>query len=285
MDTTRFGGRLTLTTDSRGDPPAAPAMPWGGIAATPSAGAGVLFYRMREEVARMRKEVAAGPTVAADPGEAELIARAKAWSPEAWTEIYRTHFRPVYRYVRARVFDEAVAEDLTANVFVAALEGIKSYRYRGRPLLAWLYRLARNVVSTHQRRLLRSRGSDRRRVLGAPARALRRLMPGLRDGADAGIPDFVAGSGTQGDPAAAVERMDLRHALEQLTKDQREVVVLRFLVGLSTREIAAVMNKDPAAVYSLAARALLALRKQLGEEIHPDRDEFRPRPAIDRAEG
>src|SRR3989304_4049690 len=87
---------------------------------TPVGRRAVLFDGMRQEIARMRRE-AARIAAASDPHEAELIARAKAWLPEAWTEIYSTHYRPVYRYVRVRVFDEATAEDLTASVFLAAL--------------------------------------------------------------------------------------------------------------------------------------------------------------------
>ncbi len=69
----------------------------------------------------MREEVAATDAAASEPYEAELIGRAKARSSEAWTEIYETHYRAIFRYVKARVFEEATAEDLTSAVFVGAL--------------------------------------------------------------------------------------------------------------------------------------------------------------------
>ena len=108
----------------------------------------------------MSEEVASAEAESAEPYEAELVGRAKARSPEAWTEIYNTHYRAIFRYVKARVFDETTAEDLTSAVFVGALKGIESFRYRGRPLLAWLYRIARNVVASHQRQLLEPRSDS-----------------------------------------------------------------------------------------------------------------------------
>jgi len=79
--------------------------------------------------------------------EEGLVRRARARSPEAWTQIYETNHAKLFRYVLARVGDQHIAEDLTATVFVEALKGIDSYVNRGRPLLAWLYTIARNAVN------------------------------------------------------------------------------------------------------------------------------------------
>ncbi len=212
----------------------------------------------------MREEVAATDVAASEPYEAELIGRAKARSPEAWTEIYETHYRPIFRYVKARVFEEATAEDLASAVFVGALKGIDSYRHRGRPLLAWLYRIARNVVASHQRRLFPSRGERLKQGLDLPQRVIwhlmRRSQPSeARDEAH----DLASVATSEGDPSMMVDRLDLRDALAKLPAKQREVVILRFLVGLSAQEVAEVVGKGPAAVYSLQARALLALREQI----------------------
>jgi len=217
----------------------------------------ILSQEMSEEVASAE----AGP---AEAYEAELVGRAKSRSREAWTEIYNTHYGAVFRYVRARVFDDATAEDLASAVFVGALKGISSFRYKGRPLLAWLYRIARNVVATHQRQLLKPRGESPKGGLAAPRRVIRRLMRRSRgDGAQAADHDLIATASSEGDPGAMVDRLDLRDALTRLPANQREVVILRFFVGLSGQEVAEVTGKGPAAVYSLQARAILALREQL----------------------
>ena len=72
-----------------------------------------------------------------------------------------------------------------------------------------------------------------------------------------------SGSGPEGDPAGMIEDLDLRTALQALPDSQRDVLILRFFVGLSTPEIAQVMGKQPTAVYSLQARAVASLRSVL----------------------
>ncbi len=204
--------------------------------------------------------------------EASLVARARENDAQAWAEIYDRYQRPVYRYVRARVFDEAAAEDLASAVFLAALQGIDRYRERGRPLLAWLYAIARNTVADHHRRTL-GRGG----LLG------RLPVPGGRKDPER-APEELAGG--DGDPAEAVERLDLRRAISRLPDAQRDVVILRHFVGLSTPEIAGAMGKKPAAIYSLEARALENLRAALGspeevpKEISGATDENRALEAI-----
>jgi RNA polymerase sigma-70 factor (ECF subfamily) len=199
----------------------------------------------------MQDQAAIYPEATADPYEARLVAAAKDNSREAWDEIYNRHYTQIFRYVHARVFDRETAEDLTSSVFLGAVKNIGAYEYKGQPLLAWLYRIARNVVSSHQRTHLRQRFlrfdvSDlSQRLLG---RASQNSAPG--DG--------------ERDPAAAVENLDLRDAIAKLPQPQREVLVLKFFVGMDAREIALTVGKEPAAVYSLQARALQTLRRHLG---------------------
>ncbi|MDO8613637.1 MAG: sigma-70 family RNA polymerase sigma factor [Dehalococcoidia bacterium] len=212
----------------------------------------------------MRDEVATQEVAESEPYEAELIRRAKARSPEAWSEIYTSHYAAIFRYAKARVFDETTAEDIASAVFVGALKGIDSYKYRGRPLLAWLYGIARNVVASYQRELLVPRGEDQKRSLDLAQRVIWHLMRrSRRDDVRAADHDPVSTGSSEADPAMMVDRLDLRDALANLPANQREVVILRFLVGLSAQEVAEVIGKKPAAVYSLQARAILALREQL----------------------
>ena len=199
-----------------------------------------------------------------EPYDADLVGRAKARSPEAWTEIYNTHHAAIFRYAKARVFDKTTAEDLTSAVFVGALKGIDSYQYRGRPLLAWLYRIARNVVAGHQREVLAPRGEDLKEGLDLTRRVIWHLMRRpRRDDVRAADQDLIETVSGAGDPAMMVDRFDLQDALAKLPTNQREVVILRFLVGLSAQEVAAVTGKGAAAIYSLQARAILALRERL----------------------
>lgn len=145
--------------------------------------------------------------------------------------------------MRARVFDEAAAADVASSVFLAALSGIGSYTYKGRPLLAWLYRIAHNLVGDYRRKAINEKE---------------------RNG-DRPVEEVHSGNGfhPDGDPAATVGDLDLRAAMQALPDSQREVLVLRYFVGLTTPEIARVMGKQPTAVYSLQARAVASLRTVL----------------------
>ena len=79
--------------------------------------------------------------------QARLIQRAKEGSPAAFAEIYDQCQPAIYRYIFYRVGDVATAEDLTSEVFVRLVEKNRQLTYRGRPLLAWLYTVARNLLT------------------------------------------------------------------------------------------------------------------------------------------
>lgn len=191
---------------------------------------------------------------APEADEAELVAAAKEKSPQAWAIIFDLYYRRILAYAEARVGDRSVAEDLAATVFLQAVKSIKRYVYRGKPLLAWLYGIATNVVNSHRRTVAR-------RAQG-PNRTLRVRLRGVLGLGDedpaAGLPEPI-----RPDPGLSAELLDLRDAVEKLTPGQREVVVLHYFVGLKIPEVAAVLRKRERAVYSLQARALAALRKTL----------------------
>jgi RNA polymerase sigma-70 factor (ECF subfamily) len=170
--------------------------------------------------------------------EALLVQRAKERSPSAWTEIYDAYYPRLFRYCYARTSDQATAAELTSQVYLEALQSIDRYVYRGRPLLAWLYRIAHNVVVDQFRR--RQRESKALQEAGV-----------LSDAHDAGPALMVA------------QRHDLEIAMRQLTGDQQHVIALRYFAGLTTAEIAQTLERSERAVYSLEVRALAAMRHLL----------------------
>ena len=189
---------------------------------------------------------------AAGPAEQQLVDLAKANDAAAWTEIYERYQPVIYRYVKARIFDDTAAEDATSSVFVAAVKSMKTYRHAGKPLLAWLYGIARNIVAEHQRQAAKER--ERRWLpFGSASASPRDTEAALPQGEARGI----AGSG--------IDWTDLEDALTRLGDAQREVIILRYFVGLTTDEITATLGRKPAAVYSLEARALQAMRNQLAD--------------------
>lgn len=173
--------------------------------------------------------------------EAELVRKARQRSAEAWSSIYEANHGKLYRYCYARCSNESIAAELAASVFLAALEGIDSFEYRGRPLLAWLYRIAHNLVSDH----LRKQGRE--------SEAIREAL-------------VLAAIHDPGPASEVADRESVRAALEQLTEDQRELIALRYFADATTAEIAATMAKSEPAVYSLEVRALAALRRAMSPD-------------------
>jgi len=169
--------------------------------------------------------------------EAKLIKRAKEGDPAAFAEIYDRHHSPIYRYIFFRVGSEATAEDLTSEVFVRMVEKIDQFTYRGRPLLAWLYTIARNLVAGHHRYF------EKHEVLP--------LDEGLR--ANAINPEKAAN--------LALNQRNLAAALEKLTEWQRQVIILKFFEGMDNQTVAEIMDKSVGAVKSLQHRGLAALRR------------------------
>ena len=185
--------------------------------------------------------------------EALLVEGLKARSAAAWTALYDEHQAALYRYVRIRTGDASVAEDVTAQVFEEAIKGIRTYRHQGKPLLAWLYRIARNRVSDHFKQA--------RRTQAQPLSATRELVT---SGAGASMTGRETSRRSE-DPGADVHLLDLRNALLRLKEAHREILVLHYYVGLSLPEVAVMLGKKERAVYSLHARAIEALRRQIEE--------------------
>ena len=171
--------------------------------------------------------------------ENRLILQAKQGDKQAIAELYNGHVDAIYRYVWPRVWDDAVAEDLTAQVFLKALEGLPGYEPSGKPFLAWLYRIAYARVVDHWRK------QERRATLPLddtlPAREPR---PGeLLEAED----DWITA-------------IDL---LAQLTDDQQEVLMLRFIGEMSLSEVAETMGKTLGATKAVQHRALASLARLL----------------------
>lgn len=182
-------------------------------------------------------------------GEEEFARLLKARSLAAWEMLFERNFDPIYRYALGRLLSREAAEDVAAATFDRALATIDSYSYRGRPALAWLYGIARNVVNEMRRSEMRQRATGLVESLlhqesgHRPSDALPLLQVDATD--------------------ALASRIDLGRALRHLTQIQREVVLLRYFAGLSAAETGQVIGRPETAVYALQARALAALRRQL----------------------
>jgi len=155
--------------------------------------------------------------------------------------IYDHYFPEVYRYVRYRIGDEAMAEDIASDVFVRMLEAAQRKRGPQINLRGWLIATASNAVNDHHRRNYRR-----------PVEALSDAIP---DGA-ASIPAEID---------TREKNSMVRSALIQLTEEQQHVLALRFGQGYSIEETAAFLKKNINAVKALQFRALASLQRQIGE--------------------
>lgn len=173
-----------------------------------------------------------------DPDLADV--RAAQRDRAAFGALYRRYLDRVYGYAFYLLGDHHDAEDVTERTFLAALAAIDSFRDEGASFRAWLFRIAHNQLVN----ALRARGRHRSTSLDAePA-------------ADDGDPAVLAGR--------AEEWRRVRRALDQLPDDRRQVIVLRFVDGLSAREIGAVLGRSPGAVRVLQHRALRQVAELLG---------------------
>jgi len=171
--------------------------------------------------------------------EESLVRRAQQRDQEAFAQLYEANFDKIYRYVVLRIGNETEAEDMTQQVFLNALQSISSFRWKGAPFSAWLFRIAHNQVVDYLRKKTRqaTESLDESLVI------------------------------SKSDPQLVVEqRLDIEQlmlATKQLTKAQQEVIALRFVSELSTAQVAKVMGKSGGAVKALQHSAIVALRKAL----------------------
>jgi RNA polymerase sigma-70 factor, ECF subfamily len=165
---------------------------------------------------------------------AQAVARAKEGDQEAVRFLYLRYVDNVYGYVRSIVRDDFEAEDVTQHVFTKLLTALPKYEQRSVPFAAWILRVARNVAVDHMRL---------RRAI--PCEEVRELEPGVN--------------------VTDEQSLTLREALATLPEDQRQVIVLRHLVGLSPGEIADELGKTEPSIHGLHHRGRGALRAVLTE--------------------
>jgi RNA polymerase sigma-70 factor (ECF subfamily) len=160
------------------------------------------------------------------------VARAKEGDDQAVGYLYVTYSHNIYGYVRSIVHDDYEAEDVTQHVFAKLITHVQRYDERGVPFFAWLLRLAHNVAIDHLR--------------------ANRLMP-----TETVLePDATC--------AADPDRSHMvRIALDNLPEDQRQVVVMRHIVGLTPREIAERLGRSEASIHGLHHRGRRAMRREL----------------------
>jgi len=178
-----------------------------------------------------------------------LLERARQRDPGALATIYDTYAPKIYSYIYRHVGDPGRAEDLTGGVFVKMLEALDKNKFAQDALQAWLYRIAHNLIVDDIRHQQRRPTSFLHEGIAMPEES---------------HPDQVVGR--------RLERERLRRALDELTTDQRDVILLRFGEGMTAPQAAKVLGKTEEAVRALQRRGLSNLRRLLTPAtVVPDR--------------
>lgn len=171
--------------------------------------------------------------------EQALLKRAQAYDEQAIGELY-DHYAPlIYTYLYRRVHDVKVAEDLTGDVFVRVLQAIQSERFWQTSFRAWLYRIAHNRVIDYYRQQSRMIQVSLEEHLEVESEAMDATHT------DKQVFQTLAG------------------ALDRLTPDQQQVLVLRFGEQMKVQDVAEMMDKSTGAIEALQHRALAALRRMI----------------------
>ena len=180
------------------------------------------------------------PDLAPDADLADVLA-AQA-DRAAFAVLYRRYLDRVYGYAFYQLGDHHDAEDATERTFLAALRALHTFRDEGSTFRAWLFRIAHNTIANARR-----------------SRFRRRTEP---------LPEGLQRAAPNADPARLVveaeEGRRVLRAVAELPDDRRQVVLLRFVDGLSSREIGQVMDRSEGAARVLLHRALRDLAERLG---------------------
>src|SRR3982751_4595124 len=174
---------------------------------------------------------------------ARLVERGKQGNREALEELYLIHFDRIYSSLHMSVGNRHDAEDLTPQVFVKMLESIGRFRWRSAPFSAWLFRIAHNLAMDH-------------------FRASRRWQPAE----DVPEPEGMTESSAEDAALHSIGRKSMLELIENLSLEQQQVLMLKFLFNFSNGETGTVLDKSEGAIKSLQHRALASLQKQVTQD-------------------
>jgi len=201
-------------------------------------------FRRHQEELQFYERVEPTSQRALDADNARYVMRFQQGDESAFTDLYMSNFDSVYTYLRVALKDSHEAEDAAQQVFISVLEALPRFQLRrGKPFRAWLFRIARNQALTHLRKQRVVEVEDpndmvRRRLSSTEAEAERRALDWLSDS-------------------------DLLILIERLPVAQRQALTLRYMLGLSTDEMATVLGRTTMAVRKLEHRALRFLEERL----------------------
>ena len=175
-----------------------------------------------------------------------LIQRACS-DPDAFAELYLSHYDSVFHYCVRRLFDRHTAEDITSTVFFKVMHNLSSFDGKKGYFRHWLLRIATNAVNDHLRDAKRRADLTQRIVRNSRAESA-----------------FVIPS----DDELLEKKALLKKALLSLKTKYQTVITLRFFENMKLTEIAACLGQDPSTVRTRLSRATEKLRKKLSAAMN-----------------
>jgi RNA polymerase sigma-70 factor (ECF subfamily) len=172
--------------------------------------------------------------------EHKLILEAKGGGGEAFGRLYDHYLPAIYRFILLKVGQREEAEDLTHQVFLKAWTNISGFSEKGLPFSSWLYRIARNLVIDNYRKSRTVISIDEEFVSEKLI-----FQPNISDIDDKKDIALIMSS------------------IQQLKDVERDVIIMRFVEDLSTKEVSEVINKSEGAVKLIQHRAIIRIRKLL----------------------
>lgn len=174
----------------------------------------------------------------------QLLVKAKQLDPAALRALHHNYYESVARYIQFKIGDPRTVEDLSGEVFVRVLEGLRQGKGWQKSAKGWIMGIAHHVVVDYYRK--------------------RERMTEVK------LSDHLASS-SEVDPhyqAILGERKDrLMAAIEELTDEQKEVILMRFIEGIDIQTVAEAINKTPGAVKALQYRAVRALAEKMQDLV------------------
>jgi RNA polymerase sigma-70 factor (ECF subfamily) len=176
--------------------------------------------------------------------EKKLLESAIQGEASAFGLLYDKYQPSIFRFIFLKVSQREEAEDLTHQAFLSAWQNIETFQDQGLPLSSWLYKIARNKVIDYYR--------------------TRKQIINLDD-----TPEEILAVATENSLKEIENKMEIEgvyKALKQLPPDYQEIIIMRFVEGLSPKEVSEITGRNHGAVRVLQFRALRQLKKILENE-------------------
>lgn len=171
--------------------------------------------------------------------EADVIRRAQAGDDNSISTIYEKYYIGIFKFLYYRVGEVETAEDLTSEVFLRMIRSLSHFRPQSISFQAWLFQIARNLSIDYYRKQAHQNHTVLEEDLVSADEPLDKAVE------------------------RKLDHLNLRKALARLPEEQRDVVVLRFIIGMPIHETASTLHKSEDSIKGLQRRALIALRETL----------------------